>query len=264
MTATNARPRKGHTKPLTEAEPVVDFDPAEPIAAPVSGAAAPNGLSPEEIEKLVTDNVALAYHVANTWMSSAGRNRMSQEDVVSQAIAGLVKAANTWKPGGAPFGAYARRVIQNWVHHQDWHQDRYAKSQRDVLDAPAGEDEDSTMHDRVSGGDEAGDTSAERISAKDLVRSAIADLPSPEREMLTDWISGQSYRDLEPKYGVSAMQIGNRVRAGLARLKSALASKGVTDINDIWPTEESTLRCCSNSFLLECLVSAAVMHVAKK
>lgn len=223
--------------PNDPVEPVTK-DPILPVEAPPGAEDSSSGLSQEEIERLITDNMKLAFHFANQWSTIKGYDR---EDVIAQALNGLVKAANTYNPANGKFSSWASVVIRNYLGHINYHGGNYANTEFTILDAPplGDEGDDGSMHDRHgAGGLDAGQDSA-RSEATDIVHQEIEALPSPDREMVKQWMNGKSYRDMQPEFGYSFMQIGNIVKRGLATIKASLVAKGITGIEDLWP--ESSL-----------------------
>ena len=67
----------------------------------------------EKESKLVEDNLPLARHIAKKWF---GRTKLENEDIISAAQYGLVKAAASYDPErGFCFSTYAVRVIENEI-----------------------------------------------------------------------------------------------------------------------------------------------------
>ena len=67
----------------------------------------------EREQKLVEDNIRLAVHIAKRWF---GRTKLENDEVVSAAYYGLVKAVVSFDPDrGFCFTTYAGRCIENEI-----------------------------------------------------------------------------------------------------------------------------------------------------
>lgn len=67
----------------------------------------------EKEQKLVEDNICLAVHIAKRWF---GRTKLENDEIVSAAYYGLVKAAVGFDPDrGFCFTTYAGRCIENEI-----------------------------------------------------------------------------------------------------------------------------------------------------
>lgn len=179
-------------------------------------------------EQLAQDNMKLAY-----WMASrfASQYRVDPEEAERQALAALTAAANAYDPNrGTKFssvaGPYIRNALRRLVKPIQGQ-----KLGRVDLDSPFGDDEggDDTAHDVVAG--TGPDVSVEREEVFDKVQQELASLPPEERELLSRWIAGETYRDIADDAGVSFVQVGNIIRKALVKLKSQLAGKGITGMD---------------------------------
>lgn len=213
-------------------------------------------LSPEEIEQLVNDNMKLAYHYANKWYVP----NLSDEDKVSMAVHGLVKAANTYQKSKGPFAAFAGRIIRNYLGHLSYHHGEKTATELNVLDAPIGDtDGDATMHDRQ--GDETsilGPDAASRSEAEQLIWDEIEQIPQPNRDMVVRWMNGDSYRDMQADFGTTFVTIGNIVRRELDGIKQRLAAKGILNLSDLMP-ESVAVDGRDGKFVYGCLKEAVTM-----
>lgn len=70
----------------------------------------------KEQEKLVEDNIKLAYYMANKWYARLTNYNLPIDDITSECLLGLTKAALTFKQDkGVKFATYACKVINNAV-----------------------------------------------------------------------------------------------------------------------------------------------------
>jgi len=224
----------------------------------------PSPLSQEAIEKLVTDNMGLAYYFANKWRTIPG---VAKEDIESQALHGLVKAANTYNPAKGRFSSYASMVIHNYLGHMNYYKKEQVKNELEILDAPMGGDEggegDDTMHDKVGGSDDLAPEVAAKSEAASLIAAEIEVIPEPARSMVKrHLIDGESYRDMQKEFGKSFTYIGLVLKKEIAGIKQRLADKGVVNLKDVWP--ESMESGDDGRFIYECLVTLIEVELALK
>jgi RNA polymerase sigma factor (sigma-70 family) len=187
-------------------------------------------------EQLAADNMKLAYWMANRFASQYG---VDPQEAEAQALAALTAAANAYDPSrGTKFssaaGAYIRNALRRLVKPTQGQ-----RLGRVDLDAPFGEeDDDASMHDVVLGSGPDVDVEREDVFSK--VQQELASLPSEERELLSRWIAGETYRDIAADSDVSFVQVGNVIRKALAKLKGQLAGKGITGMEAL--AAESLIR----------------------
>lgn len=212
------------------------------LSDPVSDEKKPfkSKLSDEEIEKLVVDNMKLAYYLANKYQNIV---RAEKSDIEQQALGGLVKAANMWDPSKGAFPHYASRAIRNWLGHM-FHVEKDTKAHEfgaaDVGSSSGGDDDEADSrpqeieryqkHDAYSA-----DYENSKKEATALVSKLIKELPDLERRVLTQYLSGKSYRDMQPEFGVSFVMIGHIAKRAIKMIKDRLADYGVNELPDILP-----------------------------
>jgi RNA polymerase sigma factor (sigma-70 family) len=211
-------------------------------------------LSPDEIEKLVNDNIKLAYFFANKWRNIPG---VAADDIEAQAMAGLVKAANMYDPSKGKFSSYAAMAIKNHLGHMNYHQKEQAVHEPMSLDAPAGggdEGDDSTVGDKFGDVDPAIGQDLSRSEAAQIIADEISQIREPNRSMVTRWMKGESYRDMQADFKVSFAMIGYIVKDELNKIKRRLADKGILNLKDIWP--ESVETSVNGPFVYECMLAS--------
>ncbi len=215
-------------------------------------------LSPEESDKLVTDNVNLAYKLAHDWTFSL--KDVEEEDIRQHALVGLTKAAKTYDPAmGTAFSTYAWRIITNYLNNV------YRKEKKEVsnwafrLDDPAyskendpEESESGGLHELIS--DPKSDNASEKaqkIETSRIVKEATKDLLNNLEGVhflvMDNWLKGKSFREiaasLPEEDRISAQMVGNIVRAYLKELRSILKRKyHITSIGELIPESEELLR----------------------
>jgi RNA polymerase sigma factor (sigma-70 family) len=208
------------------AEPDLDSD------LDVSSGTEPTTLSDDEIKKLVIDNIKLAYFFAHKYKNIPNAD---QEDIESQAMAGLVKAANTYKPEKGKFSHWASSIIRNYMNHAFHVEGDKAAHEETTLDAPASSEDDTESRIDKIGADDAtsADQDLSKADAIGLVRAAIEELDPIEKAIIQRKMAGESYRDMQSAFGVSFVQIGNIVRKAFSKMQAMLADKGISGLQDI-------------------------------
>ena len=190
-------------------------------------------LSQEEIQKLITDNVGLAMHIASKWGDIPGHDR---DDIKQQALAGLVKAANQYDPEKGKFSSYAGKAIRNHLGHISFRGKKISNAEKQILDAPmdpSGEgDGDSTGHEFFEDSSSLAipaSVTADKNDAIQLVRAEIDAITNPDRRaMVVKWLNGETYRELQAQFGVSQTMVMHYIRDEMAAIKSRLARKGIS------------------------------------
>jgi hypothetical protein len=222
-------------------------------------------LSQAEIEKLITDNIGLAYYIADKWASTMA-SKVSREDVQGNALHALVVAANNYDPSKGKFSTFAGQKIKWFLGHQNFHHHKKISGEQSI-DAPLGGeegDEDSSMHDKLG---DAGamdvQHSAEQSEAAQIVQDEIDKLPEPERTMFIRWNNGESYRDMQSDFGLSFTMIGIKVVAAREKVKAGLIARGIVSVKDILPESEFDGEYDGKMFR-ECLNSIVTSGIAMK
>jgi RNA polymerase sigma factor (sigma-70 family) len=211
---------------LHEAEILPDSDLEEPIKPT---------LPPEEIEKLITDNMPLAYWFANKFSNIRGFDR---EDIEQQALTGLVKAANMFNPAKGRFSDYASMAIRNHLGHYFFHGGRYDTNIKKILNEPVFDEEGNSEEKQskiVDVNATSSDYEVSKAEAAKIVSGIVAELKEPDRSILLRYYAGESYRDLQHDFNLSFTMIGIIVRRAAAQLKDKLIAMGITDVSDILP-----------------------------
>lgn len=103
----------------------------------------------ETVNRLVNENIKLAYFFANKYAWKVGEN-----EALSFSLEGLHLAAQSFDESrGIPFGSYASQQI-NWRFSRDWqHNSRQKRGGGAVhasLDAPLGEDGNASLGDLIA------------------------------------------------------------------------------------------------------------------
>lgn len=179
-------------------------------------------------EELFNDNVKLAYWMAGQYARS--HPSVDAEDANQEALAALANAARMFdRTRGGKFSGYAGAAISNTLGKMGWRKRiRGTPLGRVDLDAPLGDEEggDEDMHSMVA--DQSEDPAQKYARAHDdaalrnQVRSEVANLGKREREMLTAWIAGQTYREIAVDHGVSFVYVGKIIQNALAKLRAKI------------------------------------------
>lgn len=195
----------------------------------------PSSLSPEEIEKLISDNMNLAYFFANKFQNIRG---FDKEDIEQQALAGLVKAANMYAPDKGRFSDYASMTIRNYLGHYFHHGGEYDTNVKKILNEPVFDEEGNSEEKQSKMADAnatSSDYEATKSEAAKLINKLIDELNEPDKSILLRHFSGESYRDLQHDFNLSFTMIGIIVKRSMAQIKDRLATYGVVDTSWILP-----------------------------
>lgn len=195
------------------------------------------GNDPEFVAQLVSNNInfarSLAYKMAPVINADV-------EDVVSQAMTGLVRAARYFRQGKAvnpqAFIPFAKEVIINELkrlQHNEFIRDPLHSVS---LDEPIGgaDDGNATRLDRLSNvGDEVDvvrpDEYTDRSDIIKYVRDAMNTLSPEERDIVNSRHFGDSaFYKIGKKYGYSDSTALVKYRQAIKKIKNYLTKHGVT------------------------------------
>ena len=181
--------------------------------------------------ELFHDHLRLVRTIASRQPPSAV---LDQDDYYSVGLSALWKAANDWDPArsGGQFAGFAAYRVRNAIIeelrrvHGRAGQARLAFSwSQDSLDewmaepSPKGAD---GGRDIAGADDVAGEVEREWVLGE--LRDAVAELPEREAGIVTDhYARGLTFREIAPRYGVSASRVGQLRDKALGRLRQALA-----------------------------------------
>lgn len=152
-------------------------------------------------EKLVVDNLKLAYYTANKYYLKFG---LEQEDAVSLAFLGLVKAATIFDEAKkVKFSTLAMKCMYN-TFVQDL---RKRSKQVDTIsfDSLVSADSDITYADLFPDKDD----SYSYIENREMIESCLRELTGREQEVVIAYLANPDQRqvDLSKKFGISRQRI---------------------------------------------------------
>lgn len=157
-------------------------------------------LTPEQ-EKLVIENIKLAYFAANQYYLKFG---LEQEEAVSLAFMGLVKAATIFDEAKkAKFSTLAMKCMYN-----TFLKDLIKRSKQvDTIsfDSLVSEDSDTTYADLIP--DE--DNPYSYLENREMIESCLRELTVREQEIVTAYLADPNQRQvhLSKKFGISRQRI---------------------------------------------------------
>lgn len=155
----------------------------------------------QEQEKLVIENIKLAYFAANQYYLKFG---LEQEEAVSLAFVGLVKAANIFDEAKkAKFSSLAMKCMYN-----TFLKDLIKRSKQvDTIsfDSLVSEDSDMTYADLLP--DE--DNPYSYLENREMIESCLRELTGREQEIVTAYLADPNQRQvhLSKKFGISRQRI---------------------------------------------------------
>lgn len=157
-------------------------------------------LTPEQ-EKLVIENMKLAYFAANQYYLKFG---LEQEEAVSLAFMGLVKAATIFDEAKkAKFSTLAMKCMYN-TFLQDL-RNRSKQVETISFDSLVSEDSDTTYADLIP--DE--DNPYSYLENREMIESCLRELTVREQEIVTAYLADPNQRQvhLSKKFGISRQRI---------------------------------------------------------
>jgi RNA polymerase sporulation-specific sigma factor len=151
---------------------------------------------------------------------------VDREDVAQEARIGLLAAVRAWRPGRAPFPAFAARCVRNRVivvlNNAGRNKHRVLDHARS-LDAPPaaphdGRPGDSASYESVPVG--AGDPEATALAHEQLeaICAALPTLTVKERAALRGSLNGRSQQDLADEFGGTAKAFALALRRARDKL----------------------------------------------
>ena len=169
-------------------------------------------------DKLILDNQRLVYHLYEQ-LSKTDIVKSNKDDIVSEGMLGLIKAANTFdETKGYQFSTYAGLCIRNAMLmyirklNKHWHKEI-------SLYTPIGEDSEGNQlcyADVIqSDGEDFGEGN-NRI----LLRESIGKLPEKDKEIMLAVITGYKQREIAAMMGVQQSSISRRIKRIKRKLKS--------------------------------------------
>jgi RNA polymerase sigma factor (sigma-70 family) len=191
------------------------------------------GRSEGDVERLVHENQKLVHFQVSRYLQRYYVGGMEREDLVSWGMIGLFHAARAWDPERSDaFSTLACRAIERMIVRgvrREWKPERAA--------ATASLDDILTREDQASPGERFVDRlTADQDVEGELVdgeiqaavRSAVAELPAPYRQLIQrHYYEDASVDMLAHELGVSRQCIYTRQRHALRRLRAALTAAAI-------------------------------------
>lgn len=154
-----------------------------------------------EQEKLVIENMKLAYFAANQYYLKFG---LEQEEAVSLAFMGLVKAATIFDEAKkAKFSTLAMKCMYNTFLKDSIKRSKQVETIS--FDSLVSEDSDMTYADLLP--DE--DNPYSYLENREMIESCLRELTGREQEIVTAYLSDPNQRQvhLSKKFGISRQRI---------------------------------------------------------
>lgn len=189
-----------------------------PVASTI---AAKNTPLTVEQQKLVEDNIKLAYSVARRLAVTIEES----EEFPQQAVVIMCRAAQTYDPTkGAKFGTYASNAIRFGLMRS---RKKARAATHESLDAEFEADEESSLHDVLpcQATDVVRDVAVTDSHA--VLRSLIDTLPPREKMAVMEFWQGKSSRDVGDILGVSHTYAVIIHTSAVARLRRLLVERGI-------------------------------------
>lgn len=185
-----------------------------------------NGMTLEQSNKLVTDNMALVFWVLKEKFHFDPSTMQDYEDVVSLGMQGLVIAARCYDSStGYSFSTYATYCISSQIHSEYFRRNQTLKVTPEIapayLDAPLPLETDhgtkKTLLDLLPAS-----PSSDPSFTQDAhtIMDFIINNPVPNKSTLLSYLQGTRIIDIAKQESVSATSIQNRLKVSISYLRS--------------------------------------------
>jgi N12 class adenine-specific DNA methylase len=187
--------------------------------------------TPGSIGELVTNNLPLAYGIADRFDNTAGSDKEERRSIARQA---LVKAARAYDATKGEFAAYAGTSVRNAMRDHFHRQGDYAHRNLTTLDAPMEEGGEDTFKDAIPSTGPTAASDAQIEEMKRAVRAAIEELPQGLREVVEGIAAGDTFETIGQRQGGLTKQgIARKAQVAMERMRHALKRAGVSRVDDI-------------------------------
>ena len=187
--------------------------------------------TPGNIGELVTNNLPLAYGIADRFDNTAGSDKEERRSIARQA---LVKAARAYDATKGEFAAYAGTSVRNAMRDHFHRQGDYAHRNLTTLDAPMEEGGEDTFKDAIPSTGPTAASDAQIEEMKRAVRAAIEELPQGLREVVEGIAAGDTFETIGQRQGGLTKQgIARKAQVAMERMRHALKRAGVSRVDDI-------------------------------
>jgi RNA polymerase sigma factor (sigma-70 family) len=184
-------------------------------------------------EELVMSHLRLAPYCVRRFL---GRYRvppalgLEMDDLVSESLVALCRAAEKWEPERGTFATYAGAAIHNWLL-------KVCRLNRGSLVdrvefvslyTPVGESGDDSLGDVLPDSGPLLDDQVCQSELRASLREAIAELPDRDRGIIQDLLGGSTVAGIARSYGCSRQRIDQIQSRAVRRLRCRLHTWGDT------------------------------------
>ena len=190
------------------------------------------------VDRLVNDNIKLAYHFVNKWRD------IDPDEGLSLALAGLLEASRSWDAlGEIPFGTWASRRIA-WkagvYRTKRLTQKRGGNLHTISLDAPFEGIDSTTLHSRIADpNDISSDIAAERENEYRILGESLQALPSRTAHIIRahyglDGNRPQTTVEIATGLNLSTQRVSQLERVGFKKISlMVLKHKGLRELGEM-------------------------------
>jgi len=185
-----------------------------------------NGMTLEESNKLITDNLALVFWVLKEKFHFDPSTMQDYEDVVSLGMQGLVIAARLYNPAsGYNFSTYATHCISSQIRSEYFRRNQTLKATPEFapayLDAPLPLETDhgtkKTLLDLLPASPSSDPSTTQDAST---IMDFIINNPIPNKSTFLSYLQGTRIIDIAKQESVSSTAIQNRLKVSISYLRS--------------------------------------------
>ncbi|MDR3621564.1 MAG: sigma-70 family RNA polymerase sigma factor [Paludisphaera borealis] len=164
---------------------------------------------PDELHELVTQNVGLAWYIANRWK----RSGLDVEELAQAGMIGLCKAARDYNPERGTFSTYA-----TW-----WIRAAVSKAAEKLAKHQGLDRFDDAFEDETPDAAEAPDGDLIAAEIRDQIWAEVDRLPAKDRQVVeARYRDGLSQSQASERMRVTRTRIWQREQRALSRLREAM------------------------------------------
>ncbi len=172
---------------------------------------------------LCNEHIGLARSIAEKYFNIPG---IEPDDVIQEAMKGLIKAACAFDPAKGKFASYAGTAIRNGLNDVYGKQNRIRNAETDTLDQPDCESgltlEEITADTKVSR-----TLPMEHDETKRILDEEIAKLSGRPHAIVRGFMAGKSGEEIAQELGISRQSVNASLKGTLAALKKRLLARGL-------------------------------------
>jgi RNA polymerase sigma factor (sigma-70 family) len=184
--------------------------------------------TPKDPDELFHEEMDFAHVLAYSFTNTCGA---SLDELRQEARLALWDAAQAFDvQKGIPFRPFAKRAIRNRLIDMFRKARTLNRRISLTLDAPAGEEDHSTMLDRIPDENTPSAVDATCLSeAREVLDDVLAELPRRQQDVLRSYMAGETGTEKAAELGISKQSLAMIKRTAILRLKQKLTERAFVD-----------------------------------